>query len=169
MFHNFSRASPQLTLDMDNSFARFCPTEDKKARNSNARQAVLDNFKEISRIMTQNFLQHKKLEARFNSRTAIPRQEKKRMQLEEDAQQRMTNILKKMHSPSNFTGNEQTMPGKTTSVIKNGRNSVFGGASNFRSTQTQSVINNAQQLNFGESFKQNSNGEPQSPTRSAYK
>ena len=73
-----------MTLDMDNSFGRFCPKEQRKSKN--ARLAVLDNFKEISRIMTQNFLQHKKLEAKFNSRSAIPRNELQRMKHEEEAQ-----------------------------------------------------------------------------------
>ena len=43
------RASPAMTLDMDSTYSRFCPPEKKV---QNARLAVLDNFKEISRIMT---------------------------------------------------------------------------------------------------------------------
>lgn len=90
------RASPALTLDMDSTYGRFCPPE-KKAQN--ARLAVLDNFREISRIMTQNFLTHKKLEKRYE-KTAIPKTEMDRKKLEDEAQQRMTVILKKMHSPA---------------------------------------------------------------------
>lgn len=71
---------------------------------------MLDNFKEISRIMTQNFLTHKKLEKRYE-KTAIPKSEITKMREEEVAQQRMTNILKKMHSPSNFAAPEVTLPG----------------------------------------------------------
>ena len=71
---------------------------------------MLDNFKEISRIMTQNFLTHKKLEKRYE-KTAIPKSEITKMREEEVAQQRMTNILKKMHSPSNFAAPEVILPG----------------------------------------------------------
>lgn len=66
---------------MDNDFSRFCPPE-KKVKN--ARLAVLDNFKEISRIMTQNFLTHKRLEKRYE-KTAIPKSELAKMREEENA------------------------------------------------------------------------------------
>ena len=66
---------------MDNDFSKFCPAE-KQVKN--ARLAVLDNFKEISRIMTQNFLTHKKLEKRYE-KTAIPRSELAKMREEEGA------------------------------------------------------------------------------------
>jgi len=77
----------------------------------NARLAVLDNFREISRIMTQNFLTHKKLEKRYE-KTAIPKSELAKMREEESAQHRMTSILKKMHSPANFAAPEGTLPGQ---------------------------------------------------------
>ena len=70
---------------------------------------MLENFKEISRIMTQNFLTHKKLEQRYE-KTAIPKSEKQKMREELGAQDRMTNILKKMHSPTNFVEAEK-LPG----------------------------------------------------------
>ena len=50
----------------------------------NARLAVLDNFKEISRIMTQNYIAHKKLEKRYEG-AAIPKSELQKMRQEEDA------------------------------------------------------------------------------------
>ena len=78
---SFSRASPALTLDMDSTYGRFCPPE---KNTQNARLAVLDNFKEISRIMTQNFLTHKKLEKRYE-KTAIPKSEMDRKRQEDDA------------------------------------------------------------------------------------
>ena len=65
------RASPHATLDGDNAFGKFCPPE-KQVKN--ARLAVLDNFKEISRIMTQNYITHKKLEKRYEG-AAIPKSE----------------------------------------------------------------------------------------------
>lgn len=101
------RAIPDCTLNLDNEFSRFCPPE-KKVKN--ARLAVLDNFKEISRIMTQNFLTHKRLEKRYE-KTAIPKSELAKMREEENAQHRMTSILKKMHSPSNFSAPENLLPG----------------------------------------------------------
>ena len=93
---------------MDSTYSRFCPPEQKV---QNARLAVLDNFKEISRIMTQNFLTHKKLEKRYE-KTAIPKSEMERKRLEDEAQQRMTSILKKMHSPANFAAPEVYLPGQ---------------------------------------------------------
>ena len=75
------RASPALTLDMGSTYSRFCPPEKKV---QNARLAVLDNFKEISRIMTQNFLSHKKLEKRYE-KTSIPKSEMDRKRQEEEA------------------------------------------------------------------------------------
>ena len=104
-----SQKAPKVTLDLDNHYGRFCPK--RKMEEKNARLAVLDNFKEISRIMTQNFLTHKKLEKRYE-KTAIPKTELQKMKQEEDAQQRMTSILKKMHSPSNFAAPEVLLPGQ---------------------------------------------------------
>jgi len=67
----------------------------------NPRLMALDNFKEISRIMTKNFLEHKKLEKRFE-KTVIPKAERERKRHEDEAQQRMVDMLKKMHSPTTF-------------------------------------------------------------------
>ena len=55
---------PEATLDMGNTYSHFCPT-DKSDSATNPRLAVLENFKEISRIMTQNFITHKKIEKRY--------------------------------------------------------------------------------------------------------
>ena len=106
------RQAPEQTLDSINSFDLFCPSV-KDAKN--ARFAVLDNFKEISRIMTQNFLTHKKLQERYQ-KSSIPRTEAERMRVEEEAQMRMTNILKKMHSPANFSAPHSQNPGHGNSV-----------------------------------------------------
>ena len=77
---------------------------------------MLENFREISRIMTQNFLSHKKIEQRYN-KSAIPKAELTRMRMEGDAQQRMTNILKMMHSPNNFAAPEIMLPGQKKSSM----------------------------------------------------
>ena len=58
---------------------------------------------------------HKKLEKRYE-KTAIPKSELNRKRLEEDAQQRMTSILKKMHSPANFSAQEVYVPGQKASA-----------------------------------------------------
>ena len=84
---NYSKARPSATLESSNNFSVFCPTEKSTkgtTAQQNARVAVLDNFKEISRIMTQNFLTHKKLEKRYE-KTAIPKSELTKMREEEVA------------------------------------------------------------------------------------
>ena len=54
---------------------------------------------------------HKKLEKRYE-KTALPKSELSKMREEQNAQQRMTSILKKMHSPSNFAAPENLLPGQ---------------------------------------------------------
>lgn len=63
--------------------------------------------------MTQSFLTHKKLEKRYE-KTAIPASELAKMREEEQAQCRMTSILKKMHSPNNFAPPTMMLPGEST-------------------------------------------------------
>jgi hypothetical protein len=86
---------------MGSTFKSFCPT-DKSDSAQNPRLAVLENFKEISRIMTQNFITHKRLEKRYE-KSSIPKMEMNRKRIEEEAANRMTNILKMMQSPNNFS------------------------------------------------------------------
>lgn len=81
----------------------------------NPRLAVLENFKEISRIMTNNFVNHKRLEKRFQGQ--IPKTELERKRQEEEAASRMTNILKLMHSPLNFHNPLQLLPHQKISAI----------------------------------------------------
>lgn len=52
--------------------------------------------------MTQNFITHKKLEKRYE-KSSIPKMEMNRKRIEEEAANRMMNILKMMHSPNNFS------------------------------------------------------------------
>ena len=112
----------QVTLDSNNDFTKFCPPADKDG-NQNPRLSILNNFKEISRIMTQNFLTHKKLESRYE-KTAIPRSELLKMREEERAQERMTGILKQMHSPRNFASPARA---DATSVNRSMMSSGFKG------------------------------------------
>jgi hypothetical protein len=96
-----------VTLNKDCTYKSFCPPEKTDSR-GNPRLAVLENFKEISRIMTNNFISHKKLEQRYHG--ALPKTEYKRVQIEEEAASRMVNILKLMHSPNNFNGPLTLLP-----------------------------------------------------------
>lgn len=66
--------------------------------------------------MTQNFLSHKKLEKRYE-KTSIPKSEMVRKREEEEAQDRMTVILKTMHSPSNFAAQEVLLAGQESTAI----------------------------------------------------
>ena len=81
-------------------------------KEENSRLTVLQNFKEINRIMTSNFLKNKQLEKKFKSR--IPADVMYKKGQEDSATSNMTNIMKKMHSPRNFvaplrkTGSAQT-------------------------------------------------------------
>lgn len=73
----------------------------------NPRQQVLENFREISRIMTQSYLAHKKIERRFGGKAGMPTSETDKLKMENSATQRMTNILKQMHSPKHFAAPAQ--------------------------------------------------------------
>jgi len=70
-------------------------------KQENSRLTVLQNFKEINRIMTSNFLKNKSLEQKYKSR--IPRDVLEKKGVEDQATSTMTSIMKKMHSPRNFT------------------------------------------------------------------
>ena len=77
-----SAAHPRETLDKDTGYHSYVPpVRDEK----NPRLMALDNFKEISRIMTKNFLAHKQLEKRFE-KTVIPKAERDRKRTEDEAQ-----------------------------------------------------------------------------------
>ena len=53
----------------------------------NPRLMALDNFKEISRIMTKNYLANKKLEARFGKASGtMPKNERDKKRIEDEAQ-----------------------------------------------------------------------------------
>jgi hypothetical protein len=69
----------------------------------NPRLMALNNFKEISRIMTKNYLANKKLEARFGKASGtMPKNERDKKRVEDEAQQRMVDMLKKMHMSTTF-------------------------------------------------------------------
>lgn len=52
--------------------------------------------------MTSTFIKNKQIELKYKSR--IPRDIAAKKDIEDQATQNMTNIMKKMHSPRNFTG-----------------------------------------------------------------
>ena len=80
--------SPKATLDMGSTYKSFLAAKpatspkqsDAKRQNEspsmpqNPRLTTLERFKEISRMMTHNFLAHKRLEARYE-KTSIPKAE----------------------------------------------------------------------------------------------
>ena len=53
-------------------------------KDRNPRLQALDNFKEISRIMTKNYLTHKQLEKKFE-KTVIPKAERDKLRTENEA------------------------------------------------------------------------------------
>ena len=69
-------------------------------KEENPRLTVLQNFREINRIMTTQFLKNKTLESKYKSR--IPRDVMEKKAVEDAAAQNMTNVMKKMHSPRQF-------------------------------------------------------------------
>ena len=122
---------PEATLDKDCTYKDYVPPPDKSDETQNPRLAVLENFKEISRIMTQNFIQHKKLEKRYQG--SIPKSEFKQMKVEEEAASRMTNILKLMHSPTNFTQQQTLLPfQKVNPLDGKDRKSIMAMSTNSR-------------------------------------
>lgn len=68
--------------------------------NEKPRLTVLQNFKEISRIMTNTFMKNKHLEQKYNSRIPIEAQTKK--EKEDEATETMVRQMKLMVSPRNF-------------------------------------------------------------------
>lgn len=66
------------------------------------RLSILQNFKEINRIMTSTFLKNKMLDAKFQGRLPHDYQTKRETELQSCTQ--LTRIMQKMHSPRNFTG-----------------------------------------------------------------
>lgn len=64
------------------------------------RLTVLQNFKEISRIMTNTYMKNKQLESRYNAR--VPADELDKKEQEERATQEMINKMKLLISPKKF-------------------------------------------------------------------
>ena len=65
------------------------------------RLSVLQNFKEINRIMTSNFRKNSQLQEKYKQR--LPADFAQKMEMEQLATANMINIMKKMHSPRSFT------------------------------------------------------------------
>ena len=105
--NKFQRSSPSPARTFDetrgasvemnsyNHLNQYMPGPHEKSR-----LTVLQNFKEINRIMTSNFLKNKQLESKYKSR--IPNDVLQKKEQEEQATSQMTLIMKKMHSPRNF-------------------------------------------------------------------
>lgn len=101
-FEKLDRMQPSVKFDLK-SFEKFDSLH-STASNSikNPRAHVLENFKEISRIITQNFLSQKSI-AKIYDKSSLPPSEYARITKEEEAQKRMTCIMKKMHDTSTFS------------------------------------------------------------------
>jgi hypothetical protein len=101
-FEKLDRMQPSVKFSQK-SFDKFDSLH-STAPNSikNPRAQVLENFKEISRIITQNFLNHKSMEKRYD-KSSLPPSEYARITKEEEAQKRMTTLMKKMHDTSTFS------------------------------------------------------------------
>ncbi len=115
---NFSKERPEYTLNQDTSFALFLTTHKERERekqivrdasiyshqgfeNTNLRRQILENFKEISRLMTTSFLASKKVEMRFGGKSNMSESEREKIGV--TTTERMTNILKQMHYTRNFS------------------------------------------------------------------
>ena len=92
-FDDVRGASPSITSY--NHLNQFMPGDKEKSR-----LTVLQNFKEINRIMTSNFLKNKQLESKYKK--GIPRDILQKKEQDEQATSTMTTIMKQMHSPRNF-------------------------------------------------------------------
>lgn len=84
------RAHPGITLDKDTIFSNYVPpvkSHPAGPLEKNPRLMALENFREISRIMTKNFLANKKLEARFGKASGtMPKNERDKKRVEDEAQ-----------------------------------------------------------------------------------
>ena len=105
---NFKRSSPSPDRLFDdtrgacpeinsyNHINQFMPSKGEKPR-----LTVLQNFKEINRIMTSTFMKNKALEEKYGR---IPNDILAKKESEDVASQNMTQIMKKMVSPRTFNG-----------------------------------------------------------------
>lgn len=84
-----------------NTIKQFMP-----GTNEQPRLTVLQNFKEISRIMTSTFIKQKDLESKFKK--GLPKAMQEIKDAEAAATSHMCHIMKKMHSPRNFTSEMKT-------------------------------------------------------------
>lgn len=78
------------------------------------RLTVLQNFREISRIMTNTYMKNKQLESRYNAR--IPADEMEKKEMEERATQEMIAKMKMLVSPKQF-GPQMKQPGQSISYM----------------------------------------------------
>jgi len=86
-------ASPQL--NSYNNINQFMPSKEEKPR-----MTVLQNFKEINRIVTNTFMKKKDLESKYKK--GVPADVLAKTEHEEQVVSNMASIMKKMHSPRNF-------------------------------------------------------------------
>lgn len=82
-------------INSTNGFETFLKKKDEIPRLS-----ILENYKQISRIMRNSFLKAKDIEQRFKN-NALSNEELKKKKEEEENTKKLTKILKQMNSPRN--------------------------------------------------------------------
>jgi hypothetical protein len=82
-------------INSHNGFETFLRKKDEIPRLS-----ILENYKQISRIMRNSFLKAKDIEQRFKN-NALSSEELKKKKEEEENTKKLTKILKQMNSPRN--------------------------------------------------------------------
>ncbi|CDW77147.1 UNKNOWN [Stylonychia lemnae] len=116
----FKRTSPspehigknQATLNGSNKFQTHLKSEIEQPRLN-----ILHNFKEISRIMTNNFLKYKDLEKKYQKQS-MPKEEMMQKRLDDDVTQKMTVIMKQMNSPRNFQSPGRRGQSQSNSLVR---------------------------------------------------
>ena len=103
-----SRSPNQLNkttcfINSTNGFETFLRRQDEIPRLS-----ILENYRQISKIMRNSFLKAKDIEQRFKN-NALSNEELKKKREEEENTMKLTKILKQMNSPRNaFATSERT-------------------------------------------------------------
>ncbi|CAI2374645.1 unnamed protein product [Moneuplotes crassus] len=82
-------------MNSNNNFETFLKRNDEAPR-----LAILENYKQISRVMRNTFLKAKDLEQRFKN-NALTSEELRKKKEEEENTKKLTKILKQMNSPRN--------------------------------------------------------------------
>lgn len=137
-----------------NNYQQFMAGNEEKSR-----LKVLQNFKDINRIMTSNFLKNKELQKKYNSR--IPKDVQKANEADNLATSTMTDIMKKMQSPRNFTSPLKKFGSvanyQNVSLARNLMKQKETSAPGLRKTKMSSIMNNYS-TNFDQLYQSTQEG-----------